>query len=490
MKYKGIDFDMWDAWYMNANSEIHGFHLKLQPEEWSVGHIKTKDLLHFEKCNDVLFPRDEEKYPDDCLGKYTGCAYYNEKDKKAYLFYTMRNKNASEKIGLAISEDMENYIEYENNPVLELDTNVLLRGTKFGKEDDCRDLIVVFDESAEKYYGYFAAMAEIDGTVKGVIACAVSDDLIKWEKQRIVYVPKYAGVLEVPDVFLLDGKWYLTYLTGNIYGAKGAVDDPNLVKYTLCASADSPFGPFEDLEDNIFLCGAQRSGYTCRSVLYNGKRYSLYVDQSEYGAAISLPKEIRAFQGKLKPCYTELLKKLRTSDAFVPSVNDFEFMSTSFAWNTYGAELCDEGDAIVMQTKDYTYERALIKDKFFSSCELEFTLFGNCRECGIVLECLDKEEKKEIYCIGASFDFSELAVYSDSSIVDGYNIHSKRKFAFEKNKKYHFRIFAMEGQFEVYIDDELCLQGNMLTGEKISLGIFAGCGKAKFEEFKIYELEK
>ena len=143
-----------------------------------------------------------------------------------------------------------------------------------------------------------------------------------------------------------------------------------------------------------------------------------------------------------------------------------------------------------MQTKDYTYERALIKDKFFSSCELEFTLSGDCRECGIVLECHGNGEKKQIYCIGADFDFSELTVYTESSIVEGYMPFSKRKFAFEKNKNYHFRIFAMEGQFEIYIDDELCLQGNMLTGEKISVGIFCGNGKAEFENLKIYELAK
>ena len=103
MKFKGNGFNMWDVWYVNVEGTVHAFHLKSQPGKWNVGHLKTKDLLHFEKCEDVLHPLDEEKYPDDCLGKYTGCAYYNEKDKKIYLYYTMRNKNASEKIGLAIS---------------------------------------------------------------------------------------------------------------------------------------------------------------------------------------------------------------------------------------------------------------------------------------------------------------------------------------------------------------------------------------------------
>ena len=85
MKYKGSYFNMWDAWYLNHGETVHAFHLKFHAgDNWNVGHVYTKDLLHFHKMRDVLETLPEEQYPDDCLGKFTGCAV--EKDGTYYLF--------------------------------------------------------------------------------------------------------------------------------------------------------------------------------------------------------------------------------------------------------------------------------------------------------------------------------------------------------------------------------------------------------------------
>ena len=81
MKFKGQGYEMWDAWYLPDNEGVHVFHLKNQPTPWNVGHLYTNDLLHFEKKEDILQPLNEKDYPDDCLGKFTGCAYYDTKKK-------------------------------------------------------------------------------------------------------------------------------------------------------------------------------------------------------------------------------------------------------------------------------------------------------------------------------------------------------------------------------------------------------------------------
>ena len=79
MKYKGSYFNMWDAWYLNHGETVHAFHLKSHAgDNWNVGHVYTKDLLHFHKMRDVLETLPEEQYPDDCLGKFTGCAVEND----------------------------------------------------------------------------------------------------------------------------------------------------------------------------------------------------------------------------------------------------------------------------------------------------------------------------------------------------------------------------------------------------------------------------
>ena len=143
MKYIPYDYKMWDAWFMNANGRVHAFHLKKQSGEWNIGHAVTDDLLHFTKCEDILKPLPEETHPDDCLGKFTGCAWYESNEKKAYVYYTMRARDGSEKTGLATSVDLVSFPEYEGNPVLEIDRNIFVEKSALNGHTDCRDFVVV-----------------------------------------------------------------------------------------------------------------------------------------------------------------------------------------------------------------------------------------------------------------------------------------------------------------------------------------------------------
>lgn len=491
MKYKGDTFNMWDTWYMNVDGRVHGFHLKEQPGDWSVGHVVTDDLLHFTPCPDILPPLSEETHPDDCLGKYTGCAYFDEASRKAYVYYTMRSRCGGEKIGVAVSEDMVNFPVYEHNPVLTVDPTLLLTESRPAGGANCRDMLVVKDPDSDRYYGYFAAMADVEGRGPvGVIAAAISHDLLTWTQQSVVYVPPFAGVIEVPDVFCIDGRWYLTYLTGNIYGAKGAISDPNPVRYTLCASADSPLGPFRDEQDNLLLCGGFDSGYACRSVEWQGKRYGLYIDRSCYGAAISLPKEYRVVDGNLKLCYADILASLRTGKTWLASAADFELQSTSFAWNTIGGHLRDEAGEIVVTTQPGSYQRYMARSVTASSMEVELTLCADCRECGVVLATADEQgAAKETYVFAVNTQQQELTVYIDRFFRSEYSLHSKRQYAFDKNRPYHLRVIAGEGQFEVYVDDVLALQGCMCTNSALTPGLFCALGTARFGDVHFYEWE-
>lgn len=354
MKYKGTYFDMWDTWYLNDNGRIHGFHLKSHSgENWNVGHIYTDDLLHFKKMRDVLETLPEEQYPDDCLGKFTGCAV--KKDGKYYLFYTMRDKYRSEKIGLAISEDAEHFEEYSGNPVLTPDKNIFIVRQK-GELTDCRDMHVVYDGKTSRYYGYFAAMTDIEDRGEiGVVGVAKSKDLVHWDNQQIVYIPDFNGIVEVPNVFELDGKWCMTLLTGAWYGGKGACSEKSLNCVTISAISDNPCGAFKCTDDNIFLGGVTNSGYACKSVEYNGKIYAMYIDRSEYGSAISLPKEIKQIGEDMKPCYTDILKKLhiRERNSF-----DFSALSPAWAWKSICAgSILSENDTAKIKTLPRSFRR-------------------------------------------------------------------------------------------------------------------------------------
>jgi len=497
MKYKGSYFNMWDAWYMNVNDTIHAFHLKAHSgKNWNVGHVYTEDLLHFKHMRDVLETLPEEKYPDDCLGKFTGCAI--EKDGTYYLYYTMRDRVESEKIGLAISTDLEHFTEYEHNPVLVPDKELFVVNEK-GKKTNCRDMLVVYDEEQEKYFGYFAAMANIKGRGElGVIGVAESTDLLYWTNQKIVYVPEFNGVVEVPNVFKIDNKWYMTLMTTTAYGAKGAVLEPNLNSYIITASSDASDKVFQCGKDNVFL-GSTRinNGYALRCVDYKGKLYAMCIDRSEYGASISLPKEVRMINGVIKPCYADILKNMRTGKQW--DVFEFSRIPTTFAWENVIAGQIEKTDRWIEVT-GYKNSLQVFKANIdaVKSLEAEFDISGDFEEAGLVLYCSsDKIEK--IYEHKERWDdYVWSANYISLNKKDNLIIFNKgavepvcqRQFTFNEGEKISVRVIAMEGQLEVYINDVLLISCAMETKSYIAPGVFAFSGKAEISDFRVYELEE
>lgn len=498
MKYKGTYFNMWDAWYVNDNDTVHAFHLKEHAgENWNVGHIYTKDLLHFKPMRDILETLPEEKYPDDCLGKFTGCAVM--KDGVCYLYYTMRDKNRSEKIGLATSTDMEHFSEYEHNPVLVPDKK-LFKVCPKGKKTDCRDMLVVFDDERGKYFGYFAAMAEIPGRGElGVIGVAESENLIDWKNQKIVYVPEFNGVVEVPNVFRADGKWYMTLMTSAQYGAKGAVSDPNLNSFIIWASSDEPDGEFVCGEENVFIgTSAINGGYALRCVDYKGKKYAMYIERSANGFAISLPKEVRAENGKINPYYSDILKTLRTGKRWENV--EFSRVPTAFAWErVIGGELFSENGKTTVNAFENGVQAFFANGVAAKSLEIRFDISGDFREAGFVLYRSENEfdEAYGIPEVHAWRDFVWDAAYisfdkEEGTVSVSYGLVNpvcKRSFDFSEKDTLCVRATAGEGQLDVYIDDILFIQCAIDTKKYFAPGLFAYSGRAEFENLKFYELE-
>lgn len=498
MKYKGTYFDMADTWYLNVGESVHGFHLKWNlGDNYNVGHVQTSDMLHFHTLPDILDPLPEEEYPDDCRGKFTGCAI--EKDGTYYVYYTMRDRVCSEKIGLATSTDLIHFHEYEHNPVLTPDPKLFLVRPK-GKKTDCRDMLIVYDEERKKYFGYFAAMALIEGRGElGVIGVAESVDLLRWENQKIVYVPDFQGTIEMPNVFFLEGKWYMTLMTSTRYGAKGAVDDPNLNSFIIWASSNTPDGMFQRGESNVFL-GSTRidNGYALRCLKFRDKLYAMYIDRSEYGASISLPKEVRTINGSIQPFYTPLLEQLRTGSSW-DSIT-FSPVPTCFAWSTVCAgTLLQSGKSVSVSTHPNSLQAWKANGVCAKSLEAEFVLSGDFAEAGFVLYCASHpiediyQPENELYwkdyvwtSYYISFDKVQNLVTLTEGMIDPI---CRRQFSFQENKQYSIRVLAMEGQLEVYIDNILYLQCGLKTQTHIAPGIFAFSGGAVFDNIKVYELE-
>ncbi len=195
------------------NGEYHLFYqhnpYEIQWENMHWGHAVSKDLLHWEELNDVL-------YPDGLGAMFSGSAVIDKDNSAGWgknamvAVYTAAGKEQTQCLAYS-TDNGRTFTKYTGNPVL--------GGT--------RDPKVFWHEPSRSW-----VMALYD---KNAIAIYNSKDLKKWE-----FKSKIKGFYECPELFELavDGdqnrkKWVLTaasgtYMTGSF---DGSVFKPEYGKY-------------------------------------------------------------------------------------------------------------------------------------------------------------------------------------------------------------------------------------------------------------------
>jgi hypothetical protein len=316
--YRPDGMMLWDPWFAVNGDTVHMFYQQ-RPTPGSnadpklgecIGHAVSKDLINWQELPPALKP--DPTNPLDDLWMWTGCAYQH--DGRAYLYYTMRGsieQGNTERIGLAISDDWQNWERYAGNPVIVPDPRYYRSAENPGiiGRVDCRDLNIIKAPENQGWLGFYAArVPEGECAETSVIACVRSNDLLNWEHQSIAYAPKVYGTVEVPDVFYLDEKWFMTCFTSTTHGNRPEFSDPHVLRGTVYATSDKPQGPYvEDPEDNTLLGGGIPSCVSCRSVLFNRKIYILGTEHTEEGYVLAPPMEARILpSGKLRPAYSDL----------------------------------------------------------------------------------------------------------------------------------------------------------------------------------------
>ncbi|MBD3252919.1 family 43 glycosylhydrolase [Candidatus Pacearchaeota archaeon] len=213
---------VWDLWFIKEKGYYHVFFLQSNktknPEDRhnnkvSIGHAKSKDLIHWTSLPTALKPGKKGEWDD--LSLWTGDVY--KRNNKYYMLYTGRNHKKNnfriQRIGLAISDDLIHWTKHTDNPVLEADKRyyqITNSKNKLGMMTAWRDPYI-FEEN-NKYYAIISARKKSKKKEHNAcIAIAESKDLIKWKiKKPLLHTGVYDS-MECPQLIKHKNCYYLFF---------------------------------------------------------------------------------------------------------------------------------------------------------------------------------------------------------------------------------------------------------------------------------------
>ncbi|MFT4145030.1 MAG: hypothetical protein QM644_11300 [Mobilitalea sp.] len=502
MNFHGKGMYQWDTWYCKKKDteEIHAFYLQeLRPgsersrfEADSLGHAVSYNLLDWKELPSAITPEPVGETGD--LTNWTGSTL--EHEGKYYMFYTIRSSASDGKhqyIGLATSEDMNQWEKYSGNPILSPDPRWYntLQNTSINNIMDCRDLMVVKHDLRPGYYGVFATRIPTEELPEGaVFAGAYSEDLIHWEQTPPIIHSKenQYSIVEMPDLFEFEGKWYLTWLEDTSYGKRDILGDMFLTSGTVYAVADKLEGPYIEPEDNILIASMGFNGLSCRTVDFKGKKYVLYtmaerVKENEtkhtFGA-LALPKEIKVIEGKLSACIAADLLREKLRETLIEPEEIPKQIDYYNCHETPGSWMKEDGflyGNVRTTWGRYTFD--VKADNFLYSANVMVTKGvaagllirqGENKSGGVAL--LDYERQLLMFCT-----------------IPRFQIVDMRKLKLEYGRSYHIQVIGNDKFIEVYVDSVLMLQFVWYFSLEGRFGLLIDRAEGRFDNISAQRLE-
>ncbi|MBO9604467.1 MAG: hypothetical protein J7639_00875 [Paenibacillaceae bacterium] len=465
--YKPQGMEMWDAWGIEHENKLHLLHLQfLSPdstrspkEASSLGYAVSADLIHWEERPPALEPGEAGGLDD--LQPWTGCLHKHE--GVFYLYYTMRssvNDAKVQHIGLATGSSLSQLRRHPANPVISPDLAWYVdkeRPLPNGVVD-CRDLVIVDNPEGKGWYGFYAARTPSSQLTKGaVIALVYSGDLVHWEHRPPAFAPEKYACIEVPDVYFLNGRWYMTCLTGNGYGNRGIFQEKSATHGTIYAVADSIEGPYREWpEDHLLIAGDISSGYSCRSFLFQDTRYVLYTERKTN--TLSLPKEVcTTEEGYLRLQYcsrTSLLRERTLIEPWQPpAITGLPFCHQ--IWRLPGGTWQLDRDVYHGCAFDGGWQ---VADLGIGWSDMEMAA-SVAITGGMAGGLVWRGNSQQTDCGGNvifMLNAEEGAV--QASVAPHFGPLWSRKWTIERGRRYHLRIIVRRPRVEVYVDNLLALQ--------------------------------
>lgn len=206
---------VWDFWFARDGGEHHVFYLQaprelgnatLRHHSASIGHAVSRDLRDWRVLADALHPGPAGSWDD--LATWTGSVIGHR--GRWHMLYTGINRSEQgliQRIGLATSADLIRWEKHPGNPVLEADERWYeLLNLERWRDQSWRDpwLAKASDGTFNALITARSPQGESSGA--GVIARAISNDLIEWSVQPPITSPGDFAQVECPQLVTVNGR--------------------------------------------------------------------------------------------------------------------------------------------------------------------------------------------------------------------------------------------------------------------------------------------
>ena len=314
---------MGDFWFLEGPDALHMYYLmKGSPSpqgfrDVGIGHATSADGIRWAEHEPIMLRGAPGAFDDAAI--YTGSGITIE--GRHYILYTgIHSGDHTQRSGLLTSDDLHHWQRHEGNPVMEPDPRWYETEADYagGKYISWRDPWLWHNPDDGFCYAFVTATARGDTPrhERGCIGLARSRDLRQWEILPPVSATGMFHDLEVPQVFELNGRWYLIHLMCMWRYSQRAFEarPPELwLDGTYYMVADHPLGPWHIPEHDV-IAGCRGHAPLAARVQQVGGDLLLYA-WGPRRRELSVPMKVAADpDGRLRACYWHGLDTCASGD--------------------------------------------------------------------------------------------------------------------------------------------------------------------------------
>lgn len=444
-----------------------------------VDHFVTSDGMHWEALPDAIHIGEPGDSDDDQIWTIHTFRWHD----RFYMLYTCLARQEDgrlQRTGLAISDDLVHWEKVSHNPVAEPDPRWYEADLSSSGRADWRD---PFPWVENGVIHALVCAHEKDGPFnrRGCVAHLTSSDALHWKVEPPFYMPGISTDFEVPCVFKLGDRYYLT----------GHICAPPIDVYRV---ADRLEGPWERPLDDILLPSPNHAFHVCtwgdKVMVFNW--VSMTDDWSGRGGQVKVlaaPKVadalpdgrlvLRSFEEGWETVATESWQPIVAGDALAQG-------------RACGGDWEITGDTVSGSSKPGMGIQFLAPapDDFM----FETTVMSvDAPEVGIVFRADDTADRcTRVSCIQGrcSIELARLIhLLNVNAIGRGYESLQSRFFPFTPGEPFRLRVTAYGPYIEVCVDQRVVLVSLTMSRRGGGLGVFVEDGTARFSDMRLRPLQ-